>query len=304
MPEYKKEYMKSQICPIAEVENDRRLLFESDHRMLANLWTRKDRKGRCRRCKNRATTRFLSAAYNAADVCRETEKALYNKSNAEKSFERVTEMLVSVTEMAWLHGEKSGYGIQKAEDAVNVCEKAAKEASSAARASITFCEHALGNASGIISIMKKADEATKVTRDAALQAKAALSQVEKMKNEMEESVEVVDHLADRRARELGSTSFDSKEDYSVEDVCDEIDKAEFYQTLAENAMKNATKTAKAMNEMSKDYSHYKDVQKIIKKAQECYDKVEKEKDDTTEKMEKVKEQCEKAKENAEDASNS
>jgi chromosome segregation ATPase len=124
----------------------------------------------------------------------------------------------------------------------------------------------------------------------------------KMKNEMEESMEVVDHLADRRARELGSTSSDSDEDYSVDDVCDEIGKAEFYQTLAENAMKNATKTALAMNEMSKDYSHYKDVQKIIKKAQECYDKVEKEKDDTIEKMENVKEQCEKAKEKPEDAS--
>lgn len=302
MPEYKREYMKALVCLFAQEEEDkeRRLLLKTDHRRLttATRWTWKGRRGTCRRCKNRTTARYLTSAFTTNKVCAETEKALRHKSEVEQTFESIGEMLVSITEMAWLHGEDFESEIQAMEGTVQTCEKASTLAATAARTSMTLCEQALANddsSSRIRKLARKAQQATKDTEDAVLQASDALVQIEHLKKDMELQIEFVDTSED--LRELGS----DEENVSVADVCAQVDAAKFHQTLAEADATRATDIVQEMKDMSKDFSHHKDVEDVIKDAEKIRHQVEDKKDETLNKVKEVQEKCDKAKEKPKDA---
>jgi hypothetical protein len=315
MPEYKNEYIRTILCPLPKAEDDkgrRKLLldskvqneniFDSSQRDLTvqrKRYTFKAR-GTCRRCKNRTTSRQLAVSFTAMDVCTETKEALHIKMHTERSCDAAVDMLVTVTELAWIYDNESARFIEIGDETIAECHRATRSASTAAREAVTLCEKALSESSAfnMRHVMKKVQQAKKATKDSASLATEALRQIENAKNQLEDSKIHVGSFTPSN-RKLGSSH--EWDDTTVNDVCNQVNVAKAGHTSAENMLETAKRIIEEMKAMSKDSMHYKDVQKILKEAQKCCDDIEKEKENVFKEVEKVQEQCDKAREKPKDA---
>ena len=166
------------------------------------------------------------------DVCAATKEALYTKMHTERSCDAAIDMLATVTELAWSYDLESSRLIEIGDASIAECHRATRSAETAARETVTLCEQALSENSvfNIRQIMKKAQQATKATKDAALLAAEALTQIENAKNQLEASTIHVESFTASK-RKLGSS--DEWDSMTVKDVCNQVNVAKAEYTSAE-----------------------------------------------------------------------